>query len=275
MTTRTVAAEAEAQTNRPWFRALSRAGMAARGAIFLIIGILAIAVATDSGGTTTDQEGALAVLARQRFGEVLLLMLAIGLACYALWRIAQGIIDTDDKGDDASGFAVRATKVGSGISYALLCAAAIGILTGSSNGGASSGGSGDTKSTTAGVLGWPAGRYLVFAAAAVILGVAVWNVYRGLSKKFMKRLHPPSGMRSAVETVGRTGMTARGVIFGLIAVFLAKAAWEYDSSEAVGLDGALARLAGQPYGPVLLGVVAAGLVAFALYCFAEARYREV
>lgn len=274
MTTRTVAAEAEAQTSRPWFRALSRAGMAARGAIFLIIGILAIAVATESGGTTTDQEGALAVLARQRFGEVLLMMLAIGLACYALWRIAQGIVDTDDKGDDTAGLAVRATKVGSGISYATLCAAAIGILAGSS-GGASSGGSGDTKSTTAGVLGWPAGRYLVFAAAAVILGVAVWNVYRGLSTKFMKRLHPPSGMRSAVETVGRTGMCARGVIFGLIAVFLAKAAWEYDSSEAVGLDGALARLAGQPYGPLLLGVVAAGLVAFALYCFAEARYREV
>lgn len=275
MTTRTVAAEAEAQSNRPWFRALSRAGMAARGAIFLIIGILAIAVATDSGGTTTDQEGALAVLARQRFGEALLLLLAIGLACYALWRIAQGIIDTDDKGDDASGFAVRATKVGSGISYAILCAAAIGILTGSSSGGASSGGSGDTKSTTAGVLGWPAGRYLVFAAAAVILGVAVWNVYRGLSKKFMKRLHPPAGMRTAVETIGRAGMCARGVIFGLIAVFLAKAAWEYDPSEAIGLDGALARLASQSYGPVLLGVVAAGLIAFALYCFAEARYREV
>lgn len=275
MTTRTVAAEAEAQSNRPWFRALSRAGMAARGAIFLIIGLLAIAVATDSGGTTTDQEGALAVLARQRFGEALLLLLAIGLACYALWRIAQGIIDTDHKGDDASGFAVRATKVGSGISYAILCAAAIGILTGSSNGGASSGGSGDTKSTTAGVLGWPAGRYLVFAAAAVILGVAVWNVYRGLSKKFMKRLHPPVGMRAAVETIGRAGMCARGVIFGLIAVFLGKAAWEYDPSEAIGLDGALARLASQSYGPVLLGVVAAGLIAFALYCFAEARYREI
>lgn len=275
MTTRTVAAAAEAQSNRPWFRALSRAGMAARGAIFLIIGLLAIAVATDSGGATTDQEGALAVLARQRFGEALLLALAIGLACYALWRIAQGVIDTDDKGDDASGIAVRATKVGSGISYAILCAAAIGILTGSSNGGASSGGSGDTKSTTAGVLGWPAGRYLVFAAAAVILGVAVWNVYRGLSTKFMKRLHPPARMRTAVESIGRAGMCARGVIFGLISVFLAKAAWEYDPSEAIGLDGALARLASQTYGPVLLGVVAAGLIAFALYCFAEARYREV
>lgn len=275
MTTRTIAAEAEAQSRKTWFRALSRAGMAARGAVFLIIGVLAIAVATGAGGTTTDQEGALAVLARQPFGEALLMALAIGLACYALWRIAQGVIDTDDKGDDASGFAVRATKVGSGISYAILCAAAVGILTGSSNGGASSGGSADTKSTTAGVLGWPAGRYWVLAAAAVILGVAVWNVYRGLSTTFMKRLHPPPGIRPAVETIGRAGMCARGVVFALIAVLLAKAAWEYDPAEAVGLDGALARLAGQPYGPVVLGVVAAGLVAFALHCLAEARYREV
>lgn len=274
MTTRTVAAEAEAQTRRPWFRALSRAGMAARGVIFLIIGLLAIAVATDSGGTTTDQEGALAVLAQQPFGETLLTILAIGLACYAIWRIAQGLLDTDDKGDDASGFAVRATKIGSGVSYGILCAAAIGILMGSSS-GASSGGSGDTKSTTAGVLGWPGGQAWVLIAAAVIAGVAVWNVYRGLSTKFMKRLHPSPGVRPAVETIGRVGMCARGVIFGLIAVFLAKAAVEYDPKEAVGLDGALARLAGQPYGPVLLGVVAAGLVAFALYCFAEARYREV
>lgn len=274
MSTSSVAAEAEAQSNRPWFRAVSRAGMAARGVIFLIIGLLAITVATDSGGTTTDQEGALAVLAQQPFGRVLLGVLAIGLACYALWRIAQGLIDTEDKGDDASGFAVRASKIGSGISYAILCVAAISILMGSSA-GASSGGSGDTKSTTAGVLGWPGGQVWVLIAAAVIAGVAVWNVYRVISKKFMKRIHPPSGMRTAVENIGRVGLCARGVIFAMIAVFLAKAALQYDPKEAVGLDGALARLAGQPYGPVLLGLVAAGLVAFALFCFAEARYREV
>ena len=274
MTTRTVAAEAEAQTRRPWFRALSRAGMAARGVIFLIIGLLAIAVATGSGGTTTDQEGALAVLARQPFGEALLVVLAIGLACYALWRIAQGVIDTDDKGDDASGFAVRATKVGSGISYAILCAAAIGILTGSSNGGASSGARRHQEHHRRGAR--LAGRTLLGAG-----GGGRDTGRRGLERvprpleEVHERLHPPSGMRPVVETIGRTGMCARGVVFGLIAVFLTKAAREYDPSEAVGLDGALARLAGQPYGPVLLGLVAAGLVAFALYCFAEARYREV
>ena len=272
MTTRTVARDAEEQTDRPWFRAMARIGMAARGVIFLIIGLLAIQVATTSGGDTTDQKGALANVSQKPFGEAILVALAIGLAAYSLFRIAQGVFDTDDKGDDGKGWVQRATKVASGISYGVLFVSALSILMGSGGGGS---GSGSEKQTTAGVLGWPGGQAWVVLAAAVIAGVAVWNIYRGLSKKFMKRLHPPYSMRPAVETIGRVGMCARGVVFGLIAAFLAKAAIEFDPKEAVGLDGALARLAGQPYGPVLLGTVAVGLVAFALYCFAEARYREV
>lgn len=274
MSTRSVAGHAEVQSRRPWFKLLSRAGMAARGAVFLIIGILAIKVATDSGGTTTDQKGALAELAKQPFGEALLLVLVVGLAGYALFRIAQGVLDTDDKGDDASDLAVRASKVGSGIAYGVLCASAIGILAGSGGGGSSSG-SGDPRSTTAGILGWPGGRAWVILVALAILAVAGWNVYRGVSKTFMTRLHPPGRMRTVVERVGVVGMCARGVVFGIIAGFLVKAAVEYDPKEAVGIDGALGRLAHEPYGQALLGLVAAGLVAFALYCFAEARYREV
>ena len=246
--------------------------MAARGAIFLIIGVLAVAVATDSGGTTTDQKGALAVVAQQPFGRALLVVLAVGLAGYALWRIAQAVLDTDDKGDDGAAWAVRASKLGSGVAYAILCATAVSILIGSGGGGS---GSGDPKSSTAGVLGWPGGQAWVVMAGLIVLAVAGWNVYRGVARKFMKRLHPPPNARRAVESVGVAGMCARGAVFGLISFFLVKAAVEYDPKEAVGLDGALARLAAEPYGTVLLGVVAIGLVAFALYCFAEARYREV
>lgn len=272
MTTRTVAAEAEAQTNRPWFRAMARGGMAARGVIFLIIGLLAIQVATGSGGDTTDQKGALATVATKPFGEGLLAALAVGLAAFALWRLAQGFLDTDDKGDDGKGWVVRASKVGSGIAYGVLFFSALSILMGSGGGGS---GTGSEKQTTAGVLGWPGGQAWVLLGAAVIAGVAAWNLYRGVGRRFMKRLHPPPRMRKAVTAVGAVGLSARAVVFALIAAFLAKAAIEYDPTEAVGLDGALARLAGQAYGPALLFLVAAGLVAFALYCFAEARYREV
>ncbi len=272
MTTQSVAQNAEDQVGQPWFRALARAGMVARGGIFLIIGLLALQVAADSGGTTTDQKGALAVVAQERFGKILLVVLAVGLAGYALWRFAQALLDTDDKGEDGKGWVVRASKLGSGVSYAILCATAVAILVGAGGGSSSSGG---PKETTAGVLGWPGGRAWVLIAAAVVLGVGVWNVYRGVGRKFMKRLHPSPRMRRPVEWLGVVGFSARGVVFGLIAFFLAKAAVEFDPKEAVGLDGALSRLAAQPYGTALLGFVAAGLVVFALYCFAEGRYREV
>lgn len=271
MSTASMAAGADEPTRRTWFRTMARTGMAARGAIFLIIGILAIQVATGTGGTTTDQRGALAAVADRPFGKGLLVALAIGLAAYALWRIAQGLLDTDGKGDDAPAWAVRASKVASGIAYGMLFASAVSILVG----GGSGSGSGSEKQTTAGVLGWPGGRAWVLLAAAAIAGVAVWNLYRGLGRGFMKRLHPPRRMCPAVQAVGVAGMTARGVVFGLIAAFLAKAAIQYDPGEAVGLDGALARLAREAYGPALLFLVAAGLIAFALYCGAEARYREV
>jgi hypothetical protein len=272
MSSRSLAHEAETQSRQPWFRAVARVGMATRGAIYLIIGLLAIQVATTAGGTTTGQSGALAVVAQQRFGKALLVLLAVGLAAYALWRLAQGLLDTDDKGDDEKGWAVRAGKVGSGLAYAALCASAVGILAGSGGQGS---GSGKTKEATSGVLGWPGGPVWVVLVGLIVLAVAGWNLYRGLSRTFMRRLHPPARVRTLVEWAGVVGMCARAVVFGLIAVLLIKAALEYDPKEAVGLDGALDRLAAESYGGLLLGVVAAGLVAFALYCFAEARYREV
>ena len=75
--------------------------------------------------------------------------------------------------------------------------------------------------------------------------------------------------------VGAVGHLARGVVFGLIGFFLVRAAWQYDPQEAVGLDGALSKVVRADYGDTLLGFVAAGLIAYGLYCYVEARYREV
>jgi hypothetical protein len=77
------------------------------------------------------------------------------------------------------------------------------------------------------------------------------------------------------ERIGLVGLVARAIVFGLIGAFMIKAAFEYDPREAIGLDGALQKLANQAYGSWLLGLTAAGLVAYALFCFIEARYREV
>jgi hypothetical protein len=74
--------------------------------------------------------------------------------------------------------------------------------------------------------------------------------------------------------IGTFGHLARMIVFGLVGVFLIRAAID-DPNRAVGLDGALAKLEHNSYGPFLLGVVAAGLIAFGLYSLSDARYRRI
>jgi fumarate reductase subunit D len=254
------------------FEWLARAGFVARGLIYGIIGILAIKLAIGTGGTSASQQGALKTIAQQPFGKVLLILVAIGLAGYALWRLLHALLGHGPEKSD-SGFD-RVAAVGSGISYAILCAIAIEILLGSGSGG----GSGNTSKTTSGVFGWPGGTWLVGIAGVVLIGVALYQGYRGISKDFLKdsKTEQMSPMvRKWVEWIGSFGHLARMVVFGLVGVFLVKAAIDYNPNNAVGLDGALAKLAHASYGPVLLGIVAAGLIAFGVYSLSDARYRRI
>jgi hypothetical protein len=82
-------------------------------------------------------------------------------------------------------------------------------------------------------------------------------------------------VRNWIEWIGSFGHLARMVVFGLVGVFLIKAATDYNPNNAVGLDGALAKLAHASYGPFLLGIVAAGLIAFGVYSLSDARYRRI
>jgi hypothetical protein len=128
------------------------------------------------------------------------------------------------------------------------------------------------------VLGWPAGRFIVFAAGLAIVGVGVYQVYRGVSAKFfddLKTSEMSAGERRWTKRIGIFGLAARGLVFMLIGWFLLKAAVEFDPKEAAGLDEALATLAKASYGPVLLGITAAGLIAFGVFCAVQSRYRQV
>jgi uncharacterized protein DUF1206 len=150
---------------------------------------------------------------------------------------------------------------------------AVEILLGS--GGSSSA---DTHKTTAGVLGWPGGTWIVGIAGAVLIGVGLYQGYRGLTKDFLKdskteQMSPK--VRDAIEWLGTFGHLARMVVFGLVGVFLIKAAIDFNPKKAVGLDGALAKLAHNSYGPFVLGIVAAGLIAFGVYSLTDARFRRI
>jgi len=222
------------------------------------------------------RDGALRAIAAQPFGRVLLAILAVGLAGYAVWRFAQGILDRDAEGEGMKGLAKRAGAVGRGAWYAGLCVLTVTKIVGADQGG----GSGPTAEdrATSGVLGLPFGRYLIFAAAAGFLGAAAFNGYRAVTCKFSEKLEKEK-MSEAEETaatgVGILGHLARFVVWGLVGAFLAKAAWEFDSKEAAGLDAALHEVARQPYGSFLLGALGVALIAFAIYCFVQARYRDV
>ena len=254
------------------FELLSRAGFVARALIYAIIGILALKLAFGYGGTLTNQQGALHTVANQPFGKFLLTLVAIGLGGYSLWRLVRAWIGHGREGSD-SGFE-RIAAFASGIAYGAMCALAIEILLGA-GGGASSG---SPKKATAGVFGWPAGAWIVGIAGGVMIGVALYQGYRGITKKFLddsKVAEMPPRVKAWISRLGTIGHLARMIVFGLVGVFLIKAAIDYNPNSAVGLDGALAKLAHASYGPFLLGVVAAGLVAFALFSLSDARYRRI
>jgi hypothetical protein len=256
--------------NTPLFAILSRAGFVARALVYGIIGLLAFELVVGHGGKITNQQGALRTVEQRSFGHVLLALLAIGLGGYALWRLLRAFLghgrEGADKGIDRLG------ALGSGIVYALMCAVAVQILAGPGTSG------GNTKKTASDVFGWPAGRWLVGAAGLVLAGVAVYQFIRGVRHKFLddsKTEQMPRAVKTWFTILGTIGHVARAVVFALVAVFLLKAAYDYKANEAIGLDGALAKLYDGAYGSWLLGAVAAGLIAFSCFSLVEARYRRI
>jgi hypothetical protein len=254
------------------FEVLSRAGFVARGLIYGIIGLFAFEVAVSDTGKLTNQQGAIRTVASQPFGEFLLFLLATGFGGYAIWRLFRAALGHGP--EDADSPLERLGALGSGFVYGGLCIASIKLLTGSSAAGPSS----KPDQTTADVFDWPAGRWLVGLAGVVMLGVAAYQLVKGVGQTFLEELKTEEmspALVTLVTWIGTIGHVARAVVFGLVAWFLLKAAYEFEAKEAVGLDGALTKVLKAGYGPWLLGFVAAGLIAFGMYSISEARYRRI
>ena len=195
-------------------------------------------------------------------------------AAYVLWRFAETVWP---EGDDA--FLKRTGKrlgaLGRALIYAGLTYSAFRIAFGSGSGQSQNAKAHQETSTA---LSWQYGTWIVGIAGGCLLAAGLYNAYRALTKKFTKRWNVErmgEAPRRLGERTGVVGLLARGVVFGLIGAFVIKAALEYDPKQAIGLDGALQKLAGEAYGAWLLGLTAAGLVAYAIFCFVEARYRRV
>ena len=249
--------------------ALGRFGFASRGVVYCLLGVLALQVALGDRNEQLDKDGALRAVARQSYGPWLLGAIAIGFAGYALWRFAEAAV-----GDHT--WWSRILYFFRGAIYTVFTVTAVRLIQG--RGGSSGGSNGQAKTWSARLMaeGWGRTAVIAFGVGLVVLGAVL--AWRGLEKKFEEKLkmNEMSGwQRHWLPKLGVAGHVARGAIVSLLGVFFVQAAVEFDPEEAVGVDGALHKLAGQSYGPVALLVVALGLVCFGLFSFVEARWRRM
>jgi hypothetical protein len=255
----------------PALELLERLGYAVRGALYAVMGLLALRIVLSvTGGQTTDLTGSLVFLIGNPLGKLVLIVAAVGLAAYSLWGFTRAIYDPLHRGSDASGYMARLGFVTSALSYAAIVVFALQVLAGS---GASA--ADGTQKTVASVLTHPAGGPLTILLGLVVIGVALGQFLEAIRATFaqdLKGAEMSARTRATVVKLGRFGMFARGVIFLIIGWFVVQAGIHHDPAQAQGFGGAFVFLLAQPFGRILLGIVALGFVALGLHSFACARW---
>jgi hypothetical protein len=261
----------------PGLEWLARLGYAAKGLVYIIIGVLAVQVAIGEGGQTAGTGDALRTLAGQPFGQLLLGLVALGLLGYGIWLLVRAGLHTGSmKGSsDATDVVKRIGIAIAGIIHLALAFYAFQILTGSASGGSESA---TAQTWVAQLMQHEWGRWLVVLAGLGVIGFGLYRLYQAYTTEFTKELDLDDMNATEREwtiRLGRMGLAAQGIVFLMIGSFLVQAGIQYDPSEVRGLGGALQTLAQQPYGPWLLGIVALGLIAHGVYMFIKMRYRRI
>jgi hypothetical protein len=251
----------------------ARAGFAAKGIVYLVIGSLAVMAAAGSGGDTTDARGALHVIGDRGPGRWLLALMGAGLVGFALWSVVVAALDAEDRGSDPKGWALRAGRAVRGLFYGALGLESLRIVLHR----ATTGGGGAAH-WSARAMAMPWGRWLVVAGGLGVMAYALYQFWRGARKNLRKHLRlggDEAAVGAWVMRLARFGIVARGLVFLFMGWFLVRAGMERDAGRVGGVDASLAAMAAQSYGPILLGVVAVGLIAYGLWELANARYREI
>ncbi|WP_411152874.1 DUF1206 domain-containing protein [Streptomyces sp. A30] len=251
----------------------ARAGLTARGVIYLLVGVLALQIAFGDGKRQADRGGALAELADQPFGAALLWALGIGLVGMALWRLSEVLFGS--VGPDGRKARKRLLSAVRCAFYTFVAYSVISFAAGSGGSGSSDE---QSKDVTARLLEVPAGQWLVGGAGAGIAVAGVWIAVRAALRKYHDKLRLGQmslRTRRLVDVTGVAGGVARGAVFAVAGAFAVRAAVDYDADRAKGLDDTLRSFADTPLGPWLLVCVAAGLVLFGVFSFAMARWRRV
>jgi hypothetical protein len=276
-TARTAMSDAQQAGNSDTLENLARVGLIAYGVVHLLVAWLALQLAWSGGNSkSADQSGAMSTLADSPVGKPLLWLIALGFIALAAWQAAEVL---RWRGRWSATGKARATALqNSGkaliktVVYVVLAVLAITFALGS---GKSS--SQQQQKTTAGVFGWPAGRWLIGVVGLVLIGVGVYHVYKGVTKRFLEEIDTSDASPSALRLVtrlGQVGFPGKGVALAGVGALLLWAAITFDPSKARGLDGAMHAILDLPLGQLLLTLVALGIAAFGAYLFVRARYPE-
>ncbi|MEV3983042.1 DUF1206 domain-containing protein [Nonomuraea sp. NPDC049758] len=250
----------------PAMTTLARIGLACRGVLYALIGVLALQIAFGDGSRQADKSGAITTIAGLPFGQVLLWIMTVGFAGLALWQASEALF-SHRKASDRAQSAFR-----TGV-YVLICVTLLSVLLA----GQAKSDDKQSQNLTSKLLDLPGGQIIVGLIGLGIVALGIYWIHEGVTKKFEReldlgRMSPKA--RKVMERLGQAGYIARGVITGGAGVFVGYAAVTFDPDKAGGIDATLRRFADTPVGPWLLAVVALGLLLFAGYCFGESRWRR-
>ena len=252
-----------------WLDHAARIGLVAYALVHLVIAWLAVQLALGDNEGSADSQGAVQQLAEQPFGQVLVWAVALGMMLLALWQALEGLFGYRDE-EGFTRVRKRVTAAGKAVIYLAIGISALRTVTGSSGSG-----KGGTDSTTAKVMGWPGGQLIIGAVGLAIIGIGGYLVVRAFTEKFAKHINAEGKSGSsgtAYLWFGKVGYTAKGVAYGVVGGLFLYAAISQDPKKSGGLDQALHKVLQQPFGPILLVLIALGLAGYGLFCLARARH---
>jgi hypothetical protein len=258
--------------NRPWFHKLARLGYATKGAVYFFMGTLALDAAL-TGRRPEGDTGVVRHIHDLPLGSVLLPLTAFGLSVYALWRAVQAVFDTDGEGKRAAAVLKRIGHMIAAILYGSLSVLACQLWLGHRTS------RGDAVKTWLGeLLAQPAGEWFAFAIGigfVIFAATQLFSAFTGRFARYLDHFRMNSRQRHRAIALGRLGLGARAVVLATMGLLITKATWDSRPSQASGMEGALAHLQREPYGPLLLAGIAIGLICYGLFMIECARFRRL
>jgi hypothetical protein len=258
---------------RTWLVKLARFGHAVKGLVYLLIGVLALR-ASATGHGPKGEDGAAREIGRQPFGDVWLVLMAVGLASYALWRIVQAVADPERRGRGLKAIGVRIGRAGSGLVHAGVALSALQLAFDRGHEGHHHA----TRTWVGSLLQQPFGSAVLVAIGAGIIVAGLAELHKAATASFQQELETSRmspGTWTWLRRFGRLGYAAHAVVLPVIGLFVIRAALEFNPQRVKDFGGALRTLQAEPNGQLLLTVVAVGLAAYGLYMLIAARYVRI